>query len=210
MKNLPERLDKHLQGIREGNGIISPKELFDLMKSRKNDLQKLNSLAKNFYITDNDIIFNAIDNHQPSYSMFSDSYVGDKEYNFMAYCICNYLGVDSGISINQAYRDIDNLVKEAIKNYNYNLREYPIQQYIDQDPRDSFWKEVQEYCKKYNIPVKEMTWDADDSGDEYLNPVDFAADAAEFARLCGAHQLANKLKPLSDKAEWISARIYLA
>ena len=215
MTNLTERLDQHIQSIREANNEISPKELLDLMKSRKSDIKKLHQSGKDLYITHSgeySMIADAINDNEPSYGMFSNSYVGGDEYNFIAYCICSYLGVDSGIDINKAYRDIEKLLKNSEREYKRHLdpkEEATLQWYIDNDQEDSSIEYAKNYCKKYGISPKEMTIDADDGGDEYRNPVDFIADASDFAKMCKANQLANKLKSLSDKGKWLLDRIYL-
>lgn len=205
MTNLNERLDKQLNklnGVNESRAI-SPKELLDLLKKPSNRLKQV--LKTSLYPVDNDFIGNF--KEDPSIYGFQDSYVvEDYLYDFMAYCICKAYGVDSGIDINKAAKSIDLNADErpylqALKDFNYS-------DYIARYGEEIEDPEIRNLIKKGVDPSK-IALSGDDAGDELYNPYEFAADAEEFARLCGANDLANKIASKSKKAKHICELIYL-
>jgi len=192
MKNLTERLDKHLQSIREVNGIISNQEILKLLNNPTSKLKQAFK-AKNRWGSSLYPLGLIDDFKDDPSSGFNDSYV-DEPVNYMKYCICKASGVESGIDINQAIKDIENNVKESERLYKRDLPEYNYQSYKDElSYDDQAKKEAEELIKKGADPRKILIT-GDDSGDETINPIDFVIDSEPFARACGAIELANKIK----------------
>ena len=183
MTNLNERLDKHLQSIRESNGEISNEELYDLIKKSPDKIKRIIKL--NNYCSE--LLDSFIDDREFS---FRDSYVDPEPKNFMKYCICTALGVESGISIGSAIRDVERNVDTSERLYRADLKEYSAKAYLDSG------EDIEDEAKsliKQGIKPEKILITGDDSGDETFNPAAFAKDTVEFARTCGATELANKL-----------------
>ena len=219
MTNLTERLDKHLQSIREGNGKISPKELFQLLK-RKEIKSLLTSKHKELYPVQ--LIDWALDMGEgdADLEMFADSTCGNGQYDFMAYCICKYLNIDSGINSNQAYNCVAKLLTEQTKEYKSAIKEDGLVaniEYLKQHPEEETYNidgvdrdclnNWVEYCKKEGYNIKDVVITCDWDAAELLNPLLQIWDDVKFAKLCGDSNLANKIKPLADKAKWMYDRI---
>ena len=86
MTNLNERLDKHLQSIREANGEISNEEILKLLKNPTSKLKQALK-AKNRW---GEYLYpvGLIDNFEEDPNDgFTDSYV-DEPVSYMKYCIC--------------------------------------------------------------------------------------------------------------------------
>ena len=211
MTNLSERLDKHLQNIREDKRI-SPKELYELIKSHKNELTKLGDKMDKIYkqYLDSNYIVNNPLKEGPSLYMFGDSYVGGEEYDFIAYCLCSYLGVDSGIDINAAYKQIEKLVKIGEDEYKREIKWNNLLKWFKDEhiPIENQRKILKDY-EEINVSPREVIVMGDDSGDEYNNPLWFTVGLEVFAKECKALELANKLKPLVKRASWLLDRLEL-
>lgn len=201
---------------------ITPEELIELIKSRKEDLIELTNLTKDLYQCQGYLIDSPLEIPEEDIddSIFSDSYVGGEEFDFIAYCICSYLKIDPRIDIIEAYKNIEKLVEIGNTQYQEHLKEYgSLQDYYDNYPNSPYefnrkWGEEMygkplKHYKSINIDPKEVVVDGDDPGDEFVNPLEFAADSAQFANLCKANELANQLEDLSNRAKWLVDRIHL-
>ena len=192
MTNLTERLDKHLQSIREGSRVISDQEILELLKKPSSILKKALNIKNKWGETLYPV--GLIDEFEENFSEgFNDSYVIEP-VNYLKYCICKASIVESGITIDQAVKDIEKNVKESERLYKQELPEYNFQSYKnDLDPDDQTRKEAEELIRKGADPKKVLIT-GDDTGDEIINPIDFVIDSEPFARACGAIELANKIK----------------
>ena len=212
MTNLTERLDKHLQSIKESNSEI-PFRIF--VNHLDGNTSYLVTKLKDFYASE--LVLDAYrhasqgdiaakDSNKSR--LFADSYVGEDVYYFMAYCICSCLGIDSGIDINKVYKEIEELVKTGEAKY----RDYKNDGYSTVKDFDDFDDKERENIMKNDIPkgikMSDVIVVGDDSGDEFVNPLEFVSQSGEVAKVCGANQLANKLKPLIKRADWLLSRTY--
>lgn len=211
MKNLTERLDQHLQNIRESNGEISFRTFVNYLKANAKPLiLKLGDCYASNLIMDaiehasrGDIAAKESNKSQ----LFADSYVGADVYYFMVYCICSCLDIDSGIDINKAYKDIEKLVKTGEEEYEYRVKNDNLEK--DNDFTEEEKQEIMRNDIPQGIKMKEVIAVADDWGDEFMNPLDFVSESSKVAKKCKANQLASKLQPLVKKASWILDRTYL-
>lgn len=209
--DLEERLDKHLQSIKENNSEISFRTFVNYLEANTRHLiSKLGRYYAGELILDayrhasqEDIA--AKDSNKKK--LYSDSYVGSDVYYFMTYCICNYLKLDSGIDINKAYKEIEDLVKIGEKKYNYYKNDgySTVKDFDDFDDgeREDIMKDVSKGIKMSDVIVV-----GDDSGDEFVNPLEFVSESSKVAKICEANQLASKLQPLVKRANWLLDRTY--
>ena len=160
------------------SSTISNKELFKIVK-QSSSIKKL--LSANNYCSD---LIDVWMNDWEDPPRFDDSYV-DSPDDFMKYCICKFLKIDSGIDSSKAIKDIEknaDLGASRYRNYYCNYTRYRFKN-----------KEAEKLIKK-GIEPKTIMIRADDDGDELANPLQFVKDSIEFAKLCNANEIANKLK----------------
>lgn len=201
--NLQERLNRHLQTIKESNGEISNKEILKLLKNPTSKLKQALKAKNKWgeYLYPLELISNFEEDPNDG---FVDSYV-DEPDSYMKYCICKASGVESGIDINKAIKDVERNADDSeyikiinSKNNSPYIKGVSFKAIMDRgdfdpkNPQDYTEKEAVKLMNK-GIDLSKIVYTADDDGDELVNPLEFAIDAPDFAKACGAIELANKL-----------------
>ena len=199
-RSLVEKLSKRINSLREAAGEISNEEILKLIKNPSSNLKKVMGIHNNY---PSDLIdgFKGDNGND-----FNDSYVVEPA-NFMKYCICKASGVESGIDINKAVKDIENNVKRSEKLYKEDLPEYNYAKVKD-EYYDMIGDEAEKLIRK-GLDPKKILITGDDSGDETVNPLLFVIDSEKFAKDCGATELVSKIKPIVDRAKKLDELIIL-
>ena len=199
-KSLVEKLSKRINSLKEAAGEISNEEILKLIKNPSSNLKKVMGIHNNY---PSDLI-DDFKGHNGS--DFNDSYVVEPA-NFMKYCICKASGVESGVDINKAVKDIEDNVKRSEKLYKEDLPEYNYSE-VKGQYGSRIDKEAEQLVRK-GLDPKKILITGDDSGDETVNPLLFVIDSEKFAKDCGATELVSKIKPIVDRAKKLNELIIL-
>lgn len=128
---------------------------------------------------------------------FNDSYV-DEPAKFLIYCICKASNIQPSVTIEEAIADIeknadDTEFNKCLNKYhqpNWDRKGETYVEFLTHDNKlDNAEKLISEGFSVYEIVIT-----GDDSGDELSNPLSFVTEAADFARICNAEELAEKLE----------------